>query len=223
MNAYGDLTEIEDGIGFHVFVPFPETYLLEKREITKVEVIVGDSRTISADQRMKLYSTMRDIADYTGYSPEEYKAIAKYDFIAKTGCNYFSLSDCDVTTAYDFQNYLIDFCLEWDIPTKDSLLDRTPDISRYLYSCIANKRCAVCGKKAQLHHAEDRVQSGRNRKEIVHEGMRVQPLCGGINGHHSEVHNIGQQTFNEKWKIYGIKLDKHLCKILKLKLEQKEA
>jgi len=213
MQVSGRLTEIVDSQGFSVFVPFSDTYLLEKREMTRFEIRLDDGRTISAQQRKHIYATMRDISDYTGYTPEQVKALLKYDFIAKTGSDYFSLSDCDMTTANEFLNYLIDFCLEQDIPTLDSLLERSPDISRYLYSCLANKRCALCGKKSELHHS-DHVGSGRNRKEIMHLGMRAEALC---RIHHTECHNTGQQTFDNKHHIYGIKLDKYLCEILKFK------
>lgn len=202
-----------------IVAPFSDRYLLDKRQITECEIRLDDGRTISAQQRKHIYATLRDIADYTGYRMsgkgdlDEIKAVMKYSFIAATGSDYFSLSDCDMTTANEFLNYLIDFCLEHDIPTLDSLLERSPDISRYLYSCLANKRCALCGKKAELHHA-DHVGTGRNRKEIMHIGMRAEALC---RIHHTECHNTGQQTFYSKHHIYGIKLDKYLCEILKLK------
>lgn len=203
-----------DGENLTIVAPFSDSYIIEKQQITECEIQLDDGRTISADQRKKIYATMRDIAEYTGHLPEEVKALAKYDFIAQTGSEYFSLSDCSMTTAREFLEYLIEFCVEQDIPTLDSLLDRTPDVSRYLYACLVNKKCAICGGKAELHHAEDRVGSGRNRKEIIHLGMRVMPLC---RMHHTECHTIGQQTFNEKWKVYGIKMDKYLCEVFKVK------
>ena len=213
MDAIGHISELIPNEGFYAFVPFPDTYIVEKRKICDIGVKLDDGRTISADQRKKIYATIRDISDHTGYSPDEYKAIAKYDYIARTGCDYFSLSDVDMTTANAFLNYLIEFCVEWDIPTLDSLLDRSPDTSRYLYSCIANKRCAICGGKSELHHS-DHIGTGRNRKEVMHAGMRAEALC---RKHHTECHNIGQKTFDEKYHIYGIKLDRYLCEILKLK------
>jgi len=202
-----------DGEILTITAPFSRGHLLDKRQITDCEVRLGDGRTISADQRKKIYATMTDISLYTGYAPDEVKAVWKYLFIAKTGCDYFSLSGCDMTTANEFLTFLINFCLEEDIPTLDSLRERSPDISRYLYSCIANKRCAVCGRAAELHHA-DNVGAGRNRKEIVHLGMRAQALC---RIHHNEAHSKGQQDFDSRYHIYGIKLDGRLCETLKLK------
>jgi len=202
-----------DGQALTIVAPFSDDYILAKRKITECEIRLDDGRTISADQRKKIYATMRDISIWSGHVPDEIKALMKYDFIAKTGCDYFSLSDADMTTANEFLNFLIEFCIEQDIPTEDSLLDRSPDIARYLYCCLANKKCALCGKKADLHHV-DAVGAGRDRKEIIHKGMRVLPLC---RTHHTEFHTIGKDTFCEKYKVFGIKLDDYLCRVLRLK------
>ena len=211
MNIVGYISDY-DGEKLTIIAPFDRGYLLAKRQITGCEVRLDDGRRLSAEQRKKIYASMRDIADYTGYTPEQVKALWKYDFIAKTGCDYFSLSDCNMTTANEFLSYLIDFCLEHDIPTIDSLLERSPDISRYLYSCLIHKRCCITQKNAQLHHV-DAVGMGRDRKDIVHVGMRVMPLHWKL---HREAHTIGQKTFNEKYHIYGIKADEDICKIWKI-------
>lgn len=202
-----------DGQALTITAPFSNDYALQKQGITECEVRLDDGRHISADQRKKIYATMRDISDYTGYVPDQVKALAKYDFISRTGCNYFSLSNVNMTTAHDFLEYLIEFCIENDIPTLDSLLDRSPDIARYLYVCLRNKKCAICGQKAELHHV-DAVGSGRNRREIVHEGMHVLSLC---RRHHSLFHEIGKDSFFNQYHIFGIKLDTYLCKVWKVK------
>lgn len=54
------------------------------------------------------------------------------------------------------------------------------------------------------------IGMGRDRKEIVHEGMEVLPLC---RVHHSEAHTIGRETFCKKYHVFGIRLDRELCKI----------
>ncbi|MCX7774032.1 MAG: putative HNHc nuclease, partial [Clostridia bacterium] len=197
-----------------VIAPFDDPWKIAKQHITECEIRLDDGRRISADQRKKIYATIRDISLYTGHLPDEIKALAKYDFICKTGHDYFSLSDCDMTTANEFLTYLVDFCLEHDIQTQDNLLDRSPEVARYVYSCLVHKRCAVCGGKAEPHHAEDRIGAGRNRKEVTHFGMRAQPLC---RKHHTECHTIGQLTFNDKYHIFGIKMDTDLCRIWKVK------
>ena len=137
----------------------------------------------------------------------------KYIYIERTGVPYFSLSNTDMTTAREFLQFLIEFCIEQDIPLAENPIDRAPDISRYIYCCLMFKRCCISGKKAELHHV-DAVGMGRDRKEIVHLGYRVLPLS---RAYHTEAHTIGQKSFDEKYKVYGIKLDKRLCEIWNVK------
>jgi len=216
VNLQSYITDVVPNKGFYTFTPFEDTYLIDKRHLTECETRLDDGRTISADQRKKIYATLRDVSVYTGHEIEELKNYFKAEYIIRTGAEWFSLSDVDMTTANEFLNLLIDFCIEWDIPCNGSLLERSPDVSRYLYACLANKRCAICGGKAELHHV-DAVGMGRNRKEILHYGMRAMALC---RKHHTEAHTIGKLTFEERYHVYGIKLDHYLCKILKLKDEE---
>lgn len=183
------------------------------KQVDEVEIRLNDGRNISGAQRRKIYATMRDISEYTGHTPDQIKALMKYDFIARTGCDYFSLSNVDMTTANEFLNFLIEFCLENNIPTLDSLLERSPDTARYIYACIANKKCCITQKKCQLHHV-DAVGQGRNRKDIIHKGMHVLPLYWKL---HKEAHDIGKQSFCEKYHVFGIKLDDYLCEIWKVR------
>lgn len=196
-----------------IIAPYTDYQRLIRQQITECEVRLDDGRTISADQRKKIYATFRDISVWSGHEPDEIKALMKYEYIARTGAEYFSLSDMDMTAARNFLEFLIEFCIEKDIPTNDSLLDRSPDIARYIYCCLRNKKCCISGKKAELHHV-DAVGQGRNRKEIVHLGYRVLPLT---RAYHTEAHTIGQKTFEEKYKLCSVKLDEELCRIWKVK------
>ena len=237
MTTQGQLTEIVDNQGFYAFVPFPDTHLLERRKITQVEVRVDDGRTISNDQRRKIFALIRDITDYISAPGEtkrkkaeketlqELQLLFLIDYADTEAVRYqltqhycklvdielFSLSSVDMTTARDFIDWLVELCVIHGIPCIDTLLNRCEDIGRYLYACVANRRCAICGKRADIHEY-DRVGSGRNRRTISHLGQRVQPLC---REHHCEVDSIGQQTFDRKYHLETIRLDENLCKILK--------
>lgn len=202
-----------DGKKLTVEAPYEDVFTYIKKQLSQCEIRLDDGRTISADQRKKIYATFRDISLYTGHPPEEIKAIMKYEYIVKTGSPYFSLSDVDMTTAREFLEFLIEWCVEWDIPTSDCLVDRSPDVARYLYCCLIHKKCCITGQKAELHHV-DVVGGGRNRKEIVHKGMRVLPLTRKL---HTEAHTIGQPAFDRKYHVFGIKLDDDLCRIWRLK------
>lgn len=196
-----------DGQALTIVAPFNSDWLLQKQGITECEIRLDDGRSISADQRKKIYATLKDISIHTGYSPDEAKEIMKYCYIEKTGNEYFSLSDTDMTTARFFLEYLIEFCVEWNIPCRESLLKRCPDIGKYLYACVLYRKCAVCGAKADIHEVES-VGMGRNRNTINHLSQLVQPLC---RKHHGECHCTGQKTFDEKHHLEAIRLDKFLC------------
>lgn len=183
----------------------------------KAEVIFYSSGEISAEQRKKCYALIRDISLWSGHYPEEIKEIMKYDFMARSGYKYFSLSSVSCETASAFIGHLIEFCLINDIPCMDSLLEICEDIARYLYLCLVTKKCCICGRKTQLHHT-DTVGMGYDRQEIAHLGKKCEALCYK---HHRECHNIGQKDFDEKYHIFGICADKVICDKYNLRREKK--
>ena len=108
--------------------------------------------------------------------------------------------------------YLIDFCILHGIDTGEPLYKLCEDIERYVWACLMQKRCAVCGKKAELHHVKA-IGLGRNRNRIYQIGMPVLPLC---RLHHNEAHRIGQDTFLKRYILKPIKLTYEIGKIYRL-------
>lgn len=184
---------------------------IQQKNIRMVELHLDDGRTISAEQRRKIFAIIRDIALWAGEEPQYLRPFLTWDFCCKYGIDFFSLSDVDMTTAKDFLTYLIDFCFYFNVPTKDTLLNETDDISKYLYLCLEHRKCAICNKHAEVHHV-DRIGIGRDREKIVHIGLLAIALC---REHHDEAHIREKELFEENF-IYGIKLDKYLCDILNL-------
>lgn len=203
-----------DGDCARIVVPLSNPLLLDKQNIKKCEVRFDDGRTISSDQRKKAYAIIGDIAEWSGHTPPEFeKDILKNEYIKRTGSEYFSLSDCTVTTAREFINFLIDFCFENNIGTIDTLLNHTDDISYYLYTCIANRKCCVCNAKAEIHHCEgSRVGMGFNRNDINNLGRSAIALC---RKHHNQAHD-SEKEFFKKYHVYGTKLDEYLLKRVNL-------
>lgn len=201
-----------DGRTLEVIPDTPIDRELLKKQIHTVELRLDDGRHISAEQRKKIFAMIRDISEWSGHDPEPLRQLMTWDFVMERGMEWFSLSTVDMTTAKEFINYLIDFCFRMDIPTKDTLLHETDDISRYLYLCLEHRKCAVCNDPAEVHHV-DRVGMGRDREQIVHEGLNAIALC---RRHHDMAHTNESRLF-ERNHIYGIKLDKHLCEVLNLK------
>ena len=145
--------QTEEGTDLMIHIPKLQLQdmLMEKR-IRQAEIRFDDGRTISIEQRKKAYATIRDIAAYTGYLPEEQKEWLKYLHIANTGCEYFSLSDCSMDTAREFINTILEYAITAGVPLTDAGVDRTDDIGRYLYFCIKSKKCCVCGSEGEIHH-----------------------------------------------------------------------
>ena len=89
--------ENSDGTDLVVSVPGMKLGgLLQRKKIKNAEIRFDDGRHISAEQRKKAYATIRDIADWTGYPPEEMKE----RMIVKL-CTHFRKNTTDLLTIYD--------------------------------------------------------------------------------------------------------------------------
>ena len=195
------IRQSEDGT--EMLVLAPERNLLDTildKRIKMAEMRLDDGRIISVLQRKKAYATIRDMAEWTGYPPEVMKEIMKYEFMIRTGEEYFSLSDCSVNLAREFISMLIEFSLEHGIQLSDLAINRTDDIGRYLYYCIKHKRCAVCGRPGEIHHV-DTIGMGNDRRHVDDSEYRKICLC---REHHTEAHKTGMTAFEENHKVYGI-------------------
>ncbi|HYF75472.1 MAG TPA: putative HNHc nuclease, partial [Candidatus Nitrosocosmicus sp.] len=163
------------------------------------QIIIDDSRRISAIQRKKIYATVRDIADYIGDIPELVKEFLKYEFCIEQSIEHFSLSDCSITVAREFISFILDFVIKHGIPLSELGIDRTDDIDKYLYSCLKFRRCCICGKDGEIHH-EDTIGMGNDRTDYDDSLHKKISLC---RVHHTEAHTIGVSEFRKKYKVYG--------------------
>ncbi|HBS60916.1 MAG TPA: hypothetical protein DEA44_16840, partial [Firmicutes bacterium] len=172
-------------------------------------------RTISADQRRKIFALIRDISNWNGDIPDDLRKRMVWNFCELKDIEPFSLKNTDMTTAREFINYLIEFCFAYDVPCMDALLNRTDDISKYLYLCLEYRRCAICGKKADVHHCTgSTIGMGGDRTQVHHKGREAIALC---RTHHTLIEAKGDAYVFDKWHVYGTKLDDYLCKRLKLR------
>ena len=211
------LREVEDG--FLVFLPLRDKAAVWDKYQQDVHVELVDPRRISPQQRRKAYALIRDIALWMGGTPmETVKELTKWIFQESDPATLeetFSLSDCSMEVARLYITFLIDFCLLYDVPCGEPLYKLAEDIGRYVWICALNKRCAVCGRHADLHHV-DVVGMGRDRKEICHTGMRALPLC---REHHTEIHSIGQEDFLRRYVLEPVKIDERIADVYKLRKE----
>lgn len=174
--------------------------VLADKKIKKAEMRFDDGRIISIEQRKKAYATIRDIADYTGYLPEEQKEWLKYLYIQKTGDDYISLSDCSMDQAREFINVILEYAIESGIQLSEQAINRTDDIGKYLYFCIKHKKCSICGQAGEIHH-EDAIGMGNDRKTLDDSNHKKICLC---RKHHTIAHQMGVDRFTKMYKVYGI-------------------
>lgn len=190
-----------EGTDLKIFIPGVNLQEpIEGKRMRKCGVWLEDGRHITAEQRKKIYATIRDISEYTGYLPEEQKEWLKYLYISKIGSQYFSLSTCSIDTAREFINVMIEYALQEGIILSDIALNRTDDIGKYLYHCIKYGKCAICGKPGEIHHW-DAIGMGNDRTEFDDSENRKICLC---REHHTEAHTIGRVNFGSKYKVFGI-------------------
>lgn len=200
---------------------YDDWYTMTKRGYRECLVQPLDARPLSDRQRKMCYALLREISDYTGQDVWSAKEYLKLRFLAddfgETADRIFSLSNAPMSLVCAFQRYLVRFIVEYDIPCRVPLLEYVDDVPDYIYACLIAKKCCITGRPAELHHI-DRVGMGRNRDDIIHEGMEVLPLCREM---HQEAHTMSDGEFFEKYHLPGgVVMDKTLCRIYKVKAKR---
>ena len=223
-HVIGEIQDVREDGRVIIMAGLPDLDRALLRQYSKVEVILPDGRKISCTQRRKVYALLGEIAEYVdgirnADTIEEQKRLLKMEFMLKrmesAERRMFSLSDCDMSTAREFITYLIDFIIANDIPTRVPLIDNCDDIAAYMYACTMHRKCAVCGKAADIHHCEgSRIGAGVDRTKVHQLGREVLPLC---RVHHTELHAMPESEFIAKYHLEKVKLDEALCKRLKLR------
>lgn len=215
----GEIKDFKDDGEVVITATLPNLDRALLRQYKKVEVGFCDGRTLSPEQRRKIYAIFGEIADWIGDEKESVKEQMKWEFVLnrmdKMRKRMFSLSDVDMNTAADFITFLIDFMLEHNIPSRIPLIELCDDVGKYVYACLMNKRCCVCGKHGELHHLEgSRVGMGSDRTETPHIGREAICLC---REHHTIVHNMSEYKFMHDNHLVGVKIDEAIAKKHKLK------
>ena len=200
---------------------YDDWYTMTKRGYKECLVQPLDARPLSDRQRKMCYALLREISDYTGQDVHSAKEYLKLRFLAddfgETADRIFSLSNAPMSLVCAFQRYLVRFIVEYDIPCRVPLLEYVDDVPDYIYACLIAKKCCITGRPADLHHI-DRVGIGRDRDDIIHEGMEVLPLCREM---HQEAHTMSDREFFEKYHLPGgVVMDKTLCRIYKVKAKR---
>ena len=219
----GKIERWDEGGGVTIRAALPSLDRAILRRYDKVLVEFADGRRISPEQRRKCYALMNEIAEWIGDVPEYVKKLMKMEFIVSRlesmKKEMFSLSDCDVTTARLFISFLIDFMIEHEVPSRVPLYELCEDIQKYVYACLMHKQCAVCGKRADVHHLSGSRagHGGLKWREKDQTGAKVIPLC---REHHALCHG-GEAEFLERYHLEGIEMDAAIKKVYRVKKEGK--
>ena len=205
----------DDGVYLKVFVKDKEILDEIMKNKTKTGSIkLDDNRRISAKQQKRIYLTIKDIANHLGYFKKEAEQLLIDNFNISHNENLTCIPECSMDLARKFLAYLLEFCLSIDVPLSDYTTKRIDDLESYISLCLLYRKCAICGKDADIHHAlDDRVQMGNNRNKINHVGRKVIPLC---RSHHTELHSMSENEFYKKYSIKPIPLTKEMADKIKI-------
>lgn len=201
--------------------PYTDFPAMCRREYKEVEIQLIDSRPLSAKQRRNCYAMIREIAAWSGDTPEEIKEALKLDFwcgeLLEVADRMFSLSNAPMSVVAAFQSWLARFIVRNDVPTKVPMLSYIDDVADFTFASLVHKKCVICGKRADLHHC-DAVGAGRDRDTIDHLGLKVLPLC---REHHQEAHQLGKKSFAQRYHLgEGVEVDKTIAKIYGLNIKK---
>ena len=189
--------------------------LLDNGYEVEVDVRVVDPFKITDKQRRKIFALCNDIECATG-QPRDYMRYMFMDYV-EVLYGYekrLSLSDCTREQASQVIEVIIDWVFHNNIPLNYKTSDLLKNDKAFLYWSTVNRNCVICGTpRAELAHYHA-VGRGRNRRKINHTDNKVLALCSR---HHKEQHQIGMDTFNNKYHLTDswVDVDERLNKMLK--------
>lgn len=189
--------------------------LLDNGYEVEADVRVVDPFKITDKQRRKVFALCNDIEAYTG-QPRDYMRYLFMDYV-EVLYGYekrLSLSDCTREQAKQVIELILDWVFHNNIPLNYKTSDLLKNDKAFLYWSTVNRNCVICGKPhSDLAH-RFAVGRGRDRTKINHFGNQVLALC---RSHHNEQHQIGMDTFNNKYHLTDswVDVDERLNKMLK--------
>lgn len=183
---------------------------LKKHEIDGklfASVEIMDKETITDLQRKHFYALIGDCVEYTGMPADYWEQYFKMLFRQMNNLEELpSLKRNGISKnqAKELLTMIIEFCILKGIPFRKQQFYLTADQSKYLYAMTMNRLCVVCGKEhADIHHARELVGMGRDRRNYNHLNSKYLSLC---REHHTECHQTGLLTFEEKYHLTPIQL-----------------
>ena len=191
-----------------------ETLFLDNGLEVQCDVVIEDPYKISSEQRKKIFAMCRDIELHWGEPVESLRQRFQTELEIMNGYEHISLSNCSMKIARELIELIIAFMFHHQIPMRVETSKLLSGDKAMLYWATVNRNCVICGKPhSQLAHYHA-VGRGRNRRKIDHTDNKVLALCSR---HHREQHQIGMDSFNEKYKLHDswVSVDSRLNDMLK--------
>lgn len=183
--------------------------ILTARRISDSEMnVIGevlDKRSITWPQQKLINALYFDASEALGYPPSWCEDFLKALFSQRIGREKISIAANNMTQveAGKFIECIIDWFFYLKIPFRYEKYHLASDVSRILFLYLKHRSCFCCGKPNSDYAHYEAVGMGRNRKMIDHSQNRFMCLC---REHHNEQHEMGINSFMEKWHIAPIKL-----------------
>lgn len=206
----GEITVVVKG----VTLSGKDFLLLDNGLEVECDVVVNDPYKITDKQRRKIFAMIRDIYNHYGQPMDYLRYMFQKQLEFLNGYEPISLSNCSRRQASELIQLIIDFVFTHNVPMNKATSDLLSNDNYFLYKSIINRICVICGTaNSDLAHRYA-VGRGRNRNEIDHYGNEVLALC---RKHHTEQHQIGKDTFNERYALKDswIKVDEKLNRMLR--------
>ena len=189
--------------------------LLDNGYPLDVNIEIQDGKKITVKQRKKIFALVNDIEGHTG-QPRDWLRLMFQDYLTtlKGYSKRLSLSDFTRKQAGELIDVITLWIFENDIPLNYKTSDLMKSDNYFIYMCVKNRICTICGEKnAQLAHYHA-VGRGRNRRKIDHTDNKVLALC---REHHQTQHDMGMDSFNAKYHLTDswVKVNGRLNKMLK--------
>ena len=188
--------------------------LLDNNYPLDVNFEVIDGKKITVQQRKKIFALLNDIYLFTGQPQEDLRQQFQFYLEMIKGYEPISLTDTTRRIASELIEVIIAWVFQHDIPLNYKTSDLMKEDKYFIYLSTINRTCVICGRKfSDLAHRYA-VGRGRNRNEIDHYGNEVLALC---RRHHQTQHDMGIQSFNEKYHLENswIPVNKRLNEMLK--------
>ena len=194
---------------------------LEER-LRKFTLEVIPVKKLSADQNAFMHVLFKQYGEELGYEMIEQKEVMKEQFAIAYDLMEFSTSKCTMDQANEFIAYMIEHAIENDInlyirnkreKKARHVLEIDFITQRYVIACLRKKMCAACGKihneynTVELHHWKSVASTVGTYEDD--DGLST-PFISLCTFHHSEFHNIGVESFKNKWHIEGVWLNEKL-------------